>query len=102
MHPGPETEHDSYRAYLKEHYHFTCACPVCSLPDAASKESDRRLTSMSAHYARLASWGEGLIDSKNAIEEVRQIWAIGEEEGYLSERGQLASDAARVAASASE
>ena len=37
-----------------------------------------------------------------AIQHIRKIWEIEEEEGYWSERGQLAADAAYIAASHSE
>ena len=32
----------SRQAHLRSRYHFTCACPVCSLPEAESKRSDVR------------------------------------------------------------
>jgi len=45
---------------------------------------------------------EGAIDGKEAIGIGKQIWKLGEEEGYVSERGQLASDMAHVAAAHSD
>ena len=32
----------SRQAHLRAVYHFTCACPVCTLPEAKSKRSDAR------------------------------------------------------------
>lgn len=50
----------------------------------------------------LARWGHANIDGEEAVEVVRKIWDIGEEEGYWSERGRLAADAVWVAAAHSE
>lgn len=58
--------------------------------------------SMSDLHAQFASWGGGVIDGVQAIEIVKRIWEVGSEEGYLSERGRLAADAAWVAAAHSE
>jgi hypothetical protein len=72
------------------------------LPDEESKASDIRLKTMSDLYERLSMWGHGAIDGQEAIRFVKRIWAIGEEEGYTSERGRLAADAVLVAAAHSE
>jgi hypothetical protein len=53
-------------------------------------------------YKRLGTWGRGTIDGREAIRLVKQIWAIGEEEGYTSERGRLAADAMLVAVAHAE
>lgn len=53
-------------------------------------------------YKRLRTWGRGTIDGREAIRLVKQIWAIGDEEGYTSERGRLAADAMLVAAAHAE
>ncbi len=90
------------REYLSQVYGFRCTCDVCSLPDAESLASDGRLTSMTDLYARFATWGQSQITGLQAIEIVNKIWALGEEEGYWSERGTLAADAAWVAAAHSE
>lgn len=42
------------------------------------------------------------MDGVEAIQHIRKIWEIEEEEGYWSERGQLAADAAWIAASHSD
>ena len=57
---------------------------------------------MSNLYDRLSTWGKKLIDGSDAIRLVERIWVIGDEEGYTSERGRLAADAALVAAAHSE
>lgn len=90
------------RAYLAEHYGFECRCNVCSLPDEVLRESDERLYKMEMLYARFARWGTEEISGREAVSTAKEIWAIGEDEGYWSERGQLAADVAWVAASHSE
>jgi len=90
------------RNYLLQQYAFNCTCAVCSLPDAHSRASDKRLTQMSELYDRLASWGHANIDGEQALELVRKIWDTGEEEGYWSERGRLAADATWISAAASD
>ncbi|KAF8895296.1 hypothetical protein BD779DRAFT_1498662 [Infundibulicybe gibba] len=90
------------RTFLQERYGFHCTCSVCSLPDKESRASDQRLVTISDHYDRFASWGAQTISGAEAIEVVREIWALQEDEGYWSERGQLAADAAFVAASHSD
>ncbi|KAK1236263.1 hypothetical protein PQX77_000497 [Marasmius sp. AFHP31] len=93
---------DFRRAYLREHYGFECQCDVCSLPQELSKASDERLVAISDLYSRFATWGHESIDGKEAIDVVKKIWSLGDEEGYFSERGQLAADAAWVAAAHSD
>lgn len=75
---------------------------MCSLPSALSEASDRRLSKMAELYSRFATWQSRAISGKAAVEIARKIWAIGEEEGYWSERGRLAADAAWVAAAHTE
>jgi len=57
---------------------------------------------MTELHEKLARWGHAYIDGEEAIELVRKIWDVGEEEGYWSERGRLAADAVWVAAGHSE
>ena len=90
------------RQYLMEYYGFHCMCKRCSLSDQESEASDVRLTTMNDLYNRLRTWGQGAIDGREAIRLVERIWAIGEEEGYTSERGRLAADAMVVAAAHAE
>lgn len=90
------------RAHLRRQYGFQCSCDVCSLPDELSKASDERLSEISRLYQEFSSWGTYKIDGAQAIEYIRDIWRLEEEEGYFSERGQLAADAAWIAASHSE
>jgi len=67
-----------------------------------SRASDKRLEAILEAYQRLASWEQGRISGTDAIAHARRIWQLGEEEGYWSERGRLAADAAWVAAAHSE
>ncbi|THV04461.1 SET domain-containing protein [Dendrothele bispora CBS 962.96] len=90
------------RDYLNHQYGFQCTCSVCSLPDSESQASDRRLSTMSNLYSRFSTWSSGSISGVEAVETVQDIWDLGNEEGYWSERGQLASDAAYVAAAHSD
>jgi hypothetical protein len=57
---------------------------------------------MSELYEQLGSWSRAEIDGKQAIDIVNKIWALGEKEGYWSERGRLAADAVWVGAAHSE
>jgi hypothetical protein len=83
-------------------YGFHCMCACCALHDKESNVSDSRLTTMSNLYGRLSTWDQGAIDGRDSIRLVKQIWSVGEEEGYTSERGRLAADAAWIAAAHSE
>ena len=90
------------RHYLMQNYGFHCTCTTCALSDEESKASDVRLSTMNDLYKRLRTWGSGAIDGREAIRLVKRIWAIGEEEGYTSERGRLAADAMIVAVAHAE
>ncbi|KDQ25361.1 hypothetical protein PLEOSDRAFT_1066483 [Pleurotus ostreatus PC15] len=90
------------REYLSTQYGFSCTCAVCSLPSQQSRASDRRLNAMVDKYQRLSTWAQGSIGKDEAIKLTNEIWALGEEEGYWSERGRLAADAAWVAAAHSD
>ncbi|KAF9485877.1 hypothetical protein BDN70DRAFT_970007, partial [Pholiota conissans] len=90
------------RAYLSQQYGFHCTCDVCSLPDALSKASDERLSAISALYDAFATWGSNQIEGPEAIEHIRKIWELEDQEGYWSERGQLAADATWIAAAHSD
>jgi hypothetical protein len=57
---------------------------------------------MVALYERFRTWQGGHISGKQTLDIARKIWALGEEEGYWSERGQLAADAAWVSAAHDE
>ncbi|KAH6912901.1 hypothetical protein BKA70DRAFT_1265407 [Coprinopsis sp. MPI-PUGE-AT-0042] len=93
---------DERRAYLGQQYKFHCTCESCSLPEAESKASDARLQAMARHQHELSRWGRKEVSGEDAIEHVRAIWKLGDEEGYWSERGRLAGDAAWVAAAHGE
>lgn len=90
------------RRYLMQAYGFHCMCACCALPDKESNASDDRLTIMSNLYDHLRTWEQKVIDGRDGIRLVEQIWAVGEEEGYTGERGRLAADAALIAAAHSE
>ncbi|KAK7021189.1 SET domain-containing protein 5 [Favolaschia claudopus] len=94
--------HHVYINFLSQQYGFKCTCAVCSLDDAASQASDERLTTIARYYVHFASWGSGTISGVEAISTINKIWSLEEEEGYWSERGRLAADAAWIAASHSD
>jgi len=77
-------------------------CRVCSLPDKESQASDQRLLDISDRYTRFATWAQKNITGIQAIEAVREIWSLEDEEGYWSERGRLAADATYVTAAHSD
>jgi hypothetical protein len=91
-----------YRKFLSQQYGFDCTCAVCSLGPAESKASDKRLTAISEHYRHFATWGSSSIGGVEAIATINKIWKLEDKEGYWSERGRLAADAAWIAASHSE
>ncbi|CAE6456354.1 unnamed protein product [Rhizoctonia solani] len=90
------------QAHLRAGYHFDCACSVCALPKDESAASDRRLAQMADTYSMFSMWGSDSIKGADAIKLAKRIWSTGETEGYISERGQLAADAAHVAAAHSD
>ncbi|KAJ7202814.1 hypothetical protein GGX14DRAFT_462418 [Mycena pura] len=90
------------REFLSQRYGFQCACAVCSLDDAASEASDRRLTAISRYYGHMALWGSNAISGIEAVSTINKIWKLEDEEGYWSERGRLAADAAWIAVSHSD
>ncbi|KDQ62205.1 hypothetical protein JAAARDRAFT_170436 [Jaapia argillacea MUCL 33604] len=87
---------------LQSHYAFTCSCHVCSLPAKDSLASDKRLERMAGLLKRFESWERGDVSGEEAIRIAKEIWDIGEDEGYWSERGRLAADAVWVAAAHSD
>lgn len=94
--------HTDRREILHTHYGFNCECSVCSLPDELSRASDRRLARMAELYSNFATWGQQAIGGKEAVDTAKEIWVVGDQEGYWSERGRLAADAAWVAAAHAE
>lgn len=68
------------------------------MSEADIAASDERLTKMSLLGQIFTSWGTGAISGAEASRIAKEIWALGEEEGYWSERGRLAADMVYVAA----
>ncbi|KAH8817727.1 hypothetical protein DL96DRAFT_394667 [Flagelloscypha sp. PMI_526] len=98
----PRKSRDDRRKHLKSAYGFDCACKLCSLPDEESKKSDERLIEMKAVYKRFTRWMDGHINGIEAIELIHRYWALSIEEGFWNERGQMAEEAAYVAAAHSD
>lgn len=57
---------------------------------------------MSSLYQSFASWGRGEIDGSTASRIAIDIWELGDQEGYWSERGRLAGDVVYIASAHSE
>ncbi|OJT13629.1 hypothetical protein TRAPUB_9818 [Trametes pubescens] len=57
---------------------------------------------MSELYAQFSGWQRGQLNGSEAAAVAISIWTLGEEEGYWSERGQLAADVVHIAAAHSE
>ncbi|KAF7296471.1 NADPH--cytochrome P450 reductase [Mycena chlorophos] len=89
-------------AFLVAQYGFQCTCAVCSLDPAESQASDKRLTTIAELYRHFALWGSGGIGGAEAVATIIKIWELEDEEGYWSERGRLAADAAWIAAAHSD
>ncbi|KAI0632196.1 hypothetical protein C8Q77DRAFT_1060385 [Trametes polyzona] len=86
------------RQFLRDHYGFECQCSVCTLSEDLSALSDQRLSAMSELYSQFSGWQHGHLTGSEAAAVAISIWRLGEEEGYWSERGQLAADMALIAA----
>jgi hypothetical protein len=57
---------------------------------------------MSDLYVKFSTWNARSIEGTEAVNVAQAIWDLGKEEEYWSERGQLAADAAFVAAAHEE
>ncbi|TFL02976.1 hypothetical protein BDV98DRAFT_591785 [Pterulicium gracile] len=92
----------SRQVHLLQAYGFSCQCSTCSLAPSLSTLSDQRLEQMSLLYQRLGLWSSNPqqlrkgAEGEEAVEIARKIWSIGSEEGYVSERGQLAADVVHI------
>ncbi|EIW59597.1 uncharacterized protein TRAVEDRAFT_121744 [Trametes versicolor FP-101664 SS1] len=91
------------RQFLLDHYGFDCRCAACRAPsDDLVARSDQRLGAMSELYAQFSGWQHGRLNGSEAAAVAISIWNLGEEEGYWSERGQLAADVVHIAAAHSD
>ena len=91
----------SRQATLRTTYHFTCACSVCSLPEAESKRSDAR-------RQRVAELLEDIRDLNGPYEGVQCLNAVVEairllrEDGYLADMHDFTKKAGPICATHSD
>ncbi|KAG8989488.1 hypothetical protein FRB90_002213 [Tulasnella sp. 427] len=87
---------------LKDDYHFECDCPVCSLPEHLSVQSDVKLSNLKELFERLKGWNDDSIDGKETIAIVNQIWDLSLELDYVNELGEIAAIASMVSSAHSD
>ena len=86
----------SRQATLRARYHFTCACSVCSLPEAESKMSDGRRVKLTELWDIIPSFTPLQGDQRlNVI--VKAIHLL-KEEGYLADADDFTNEAGLVCA----
>ncbi|KAG8945844.1 hypothetical protein FRC04_012291 [Tulasnella sp. 424] len=98
----PKMSRSERRKVLKEKYRFDCNCSSCSLPEALSLKSDRRLSNINGLFECLMGWNTNMLSGKQVVEIVNKIWELAEEENLSTQFGELAGLGAMVAAAHSE
>jgi hypothetical protein len=86
----------SRQGNLRDRYHFTCACSVCSLSEAKSKMSDARRVKATALWEIIPSFTplQGIQRLKVIVEALQLL----KEEGYLADADDFTNDAVLVCA----
>ena len=85
------------QAVLRPRYHFTCACTICSLPEAESKMSDARRQKVNELWEVIESLngpGHGVRCLNVVVEAIRLL----REEGYLADAHDFTKEAGPVCA----
>ena len=90
------TPRRSRQAGLLARYHFTCACSVCSLPEAESKMSDARRVKLNELWEIIPSFTpmQGIQRLNVIVEAIHLL----NEEGYLADADDFTNDAGLVTA----
>jgi hypothetical protein len=90
------TPRRSRQAILRTRYHFTCACSVCSLPEAESKMSDARRQKVNElwKFTRSYTPAQGVQCLNVIVEAIRLL----KEEGYLADADDFTNEAGRICA----
>ncbi|KAF8257877.1 hypothetical protein EI94DRAFT_1670260 [Lactarius quietus] len=86
----------SRQGILRARYHFTCACSVCSLPEAESKKSDARRVKLNELWDIIPSFTpfQGIQRLNVIVEAIHLL----KEEGYLADADDYTNDAGLVCA----
>jgi hypothetical protein len=100
--PPLANTHQIRRKYLSSQYGFTCTCEVCTLPEEQVRQSDARLVALADLEIQVSRWSDWEIDGMVAVDLLKRMWELSEEEGYWYGRGELAEDAAVIAVAHSE
>jgi hypothetical protein len=85
----------SRQAILRERYHFTCACSVCSLPEAEAKMSDARRQKVNELWETAGRFTptqevQGLVDlAVEAMGLLRKEGYLEDVEDFLNEAGPM-------------
>ena len=87
------TTRRSRQAVLRTRYHFTCACPVCSLSEAESKISDARRQKIYELWESMRST-QGVQRLNIIVEAIR----LQQEEGYLGDVDDFTNEAGPICA----
>ena len=85
------------QAVLRTRYHFTCACSVCSLPEAESKISDTRRQKINELWETIRSSDPRTQGVQN-LNIIVQAMRLRQEEGYLADADDFTNEAAPTCA----
>jgi hypothetical protein len=86
----------SRQAILRTRYHFTCACSICSLPEAESKMSDARRQKVKELWEIAGRFtpAQGVQCLNVVVEAIRLL----QEEGYLADADDFTNEAGPICA----
>jgi hypothetical protein len=90
------------RKHLSSQFGFDCACEVCTLPEEQVRLSDARLVALADLERQVTLWSTWEMDGPAAIELLKKMWELSDQEGYWYGRGEIAEDATAIAVAHSE
>ncbi|KAF8257875.1 hypothetical protein EI94DRAFT_1691960 [Lactarius quietus] len=82
---------------LHAQFHFTCACSVCSLPEAESKKSDARRVKLNA-LREIINQSYALSQGIQRLNIIVEAARLLKEEGYLADADEFTKDAGVICA----